>query len=47
MRGHWDAEHDSDAMAKLLSLPQPPTAVYVHSDEVTTLNRRPAPLGAT
>lgn len=32
--GDWGAQHGSDAMARLLSLPTPPTAVYAHSDEV-------------
>lgn len=32
--GDWGAEHGAEAMARLLSLPKPPTAVYAHSDEV-------------
>ncbi|UMP00110.1 LacI family DNA-binding transcriptional regulator [Amycolatopsis sp. EV170708-02-1] len=30
----WGGAEGADAMAKLLSQPQPPTAVYAHSDEV-------------
>jgi len=30
----WGGEQGADAMAQLLSLPQPPTSVYAHSDEV-------------
>jgi DNA-binding LacI/PurR family transcriptional regulator len=32
--GDWGPRHGADAMAKLLSLREPPTAVYAHSDEV-------------
>jgi DNA-binding LacI/PurR family transcriptional regulator len=30
----WGGEHGAESMAKLLSLREPPTAVYAHSDEV-------------
>jgi DNA-binding LacI/PurR family transcriptional regulator len=30
----WGGAQGADAMAQLLSLPEPPTAVYAHSDEV-------------
>ncbi|HEY5833993.1 substrate-binding domain-containing protein [Streptomyces sp.] len=30
----WGGEEGADAMAQQLSLPDPPTAVYAHSDEV-------------
>jgi DNA-binding LacI/PurR family transcriptional regulator len=30
----WGGVHGADAMARLLSLREPPTAVYAHSDEV-------------
>jgi LacI family transcriptional regulator, repressor for deo operon, udp, cdd, tsx, nupC, and nupG len=30
----WGGEQGAEAMTKLLSLPEPPTAVYAHSDEV-------------
>jgi len=30
----WGGEHGAESMAKLLSLRDPPTAVYAHSDEV-------------
>ena len=30
----WGGEHGAEAMATLLSLRDPPTAVYIHSDEV-------------
>jgi DNA-binding LacI/PurR family transcriptional regulator len=30
----WGGSHGADAMARLLSLRDPPTAVYAHSDEV-------------
>lgn len=30
----WGGTSGADAMARLLSLPTPPTAVYAHSDEV-------------
>ena len=30
----WSAEHGADAMNQLLSLREPPTAVYAHSDEL-------------
>lgn len=30
----WGGTEGADAMARLLSVPQPPTAVYAHSDEV-------------
>lgn len=30
----WGGEAGADAMAQLLSRPQPPTAVYAHSDEI-------------
>ncbi len=30
----WSGEAGAEAMAKLLSLPRPPTAVFAHSDEV-------------
>ena len=32
--GAWGGHHGAEAMAQLLSLPHPPTAVYAHSDEV-------------
>lgn len=31
----WGGDQGADAMANLLSQPEPPTAVYAHSDEVT------------
>lgn len=34
VRERWGGEGGADAMARLISLPQPPTAVYAHSDEV-------------
>ena len=30
----WGGEHGAESMAKLLSLREPPTAIYAHSDEV-------------
>ena len=30
----WGAEHGAEAMAGLLALPDPPTAVFAHSDEI-------------
>lgn len=32
--GDWGGEQGAQSMARLLSLPSPPTAVYAHSDEV-------------
>ncbi|SBS73229.1 LacI family DNA-binding transcriptional regulator [uncultured Microbacterium sp.] len=34
MRVAWDPEQAALAMARLLSLPDPPTAVFAHSDEI-------------
>ena len=34
VRGEWGGELGARGMAQLLSLPQPPTAVFAHSDEV-------------
>lgn len=34
LRVPWGADSGADAMAELLSLPEPPTAVFAHSDEV-------------
>lgn len=34
VRERWGGEGGADAMARLISLPHPPTAVYAHSDEV-------------
>ena len=34
MSNDWGGEHGAESMAKLLSLREPPTAVYAHSDEV-------------
>lgn len=30
----WGGDQGADGMAKLLGQPEPPTAVYAHSDEV-------------
>lgn len=34
LRVPWGAESGAEAMAELLSLPDPPTAVFAHSDEI-------------